>query len=78
MSKEERDFLQSAAANRPYKASAVEVEFGRAVTMRIPRSAGIRVLCFMVFVATSVEFYGQWRALEAGTSNLCPISVEQS
>jgi hypothetical protein len=47
MSKEERDFLQSSAANRPDKASAVEVEFGRAVTMRIPRSAGIRVLCFM-------------------------------
>jgi hypothetical protein len=32
MSKEERDFAESPAANRPYEASAVELEFGRAVT----------------------------------------------
>jgi hypothetical protein len=32
MSKEERDFPESSAANRPYEASAVEVEFGRTVT----------------------------------------------
>jgi hypothetical protein len=32
MSKEERDFAESSAANRPYEASAVELEFGRAFT----------------------------------------------
>ena len=36
MSKEERDFAEGSAANRPYEASAVELEFARAFHEYVP------------------------------------------